>query len=216
MLKFGIFAAALAAAAFAGGNAFAAPISATAINADCADDVAVGGTLSGINGAVTCRNPTLATADGRDDNRDDVSAIEFNTPAVGNFYSLGLNGSVVFEITPAFTGAGMIAEVTNPSSHYEAVDIFGSIDGAGWTLIDTLKNNTGSPSVTAASFFVSAVYSYIGFVDATGREFSSTASNDGYDIASFSLTAVPLPATLPLMMTAFGGLALVRRIRRRA
>lgn len=214
MLKSGIFAAALAAATFVGGNAFAAPISATAINADCATDVAAGGTLASYGFASA---PGQSLGCSTDSSRTSVGAIEFNVPATGNFYSLGLNGTLAFDINPDFVGPGSIAEVTNPSKHKEAVDIYGSFDGIVWTKIIRLLNNTGSPSVTTALFVVPEAYSYIGFVDATTDQYgTNTSSTDGYDIASFSLTAVPLPATLPLMMGALGGLALVRRASRRA
>lgn len=207
MLKSGLFAVVFAAVATLGGNAFASP-TATAIFASCASDVSSTDANLPTFGAATCSTDPSRTA---------VSAIEFNLPAAGNFYSLGLNGVLAFDIEPDFIGPGSIAEVTNPSNHKEAVDIYGSFDGSTWTKITRLLNNLGSPAVTTAFFVVPEAYSYIGFVDATKDEFgTNTSSTDGYDIASFSLTAVPLPATLPLMMTAFGGLALVRRIRRRA
>jgi len=214
MLKSGIFATALAAAVFVCGNAFAAPISATAMNADCAVDVSSGGTLASYGFASA---PGQSLGCSSDSSRISVSAIEFNTSADGNFYSLGLNGTLAFDIDPDFIGPGSIAEVTNPSKHAEAVDIYGSFDGINWALITRLLNNLGSPSVTSALFVVPEAYSYIGFVDATTDEFGTdTSSTDGYDIAAFSLTAVPLPATLPLMMGALGGFALVRRVSRRA
>lgn len=207
MLKSAVFAIAFAAAATLGGSAFASP-TATAIFASCASDVPSTGANLPNFGAATCST---------DASRKAVSAIEFNLPAAGNFYSLGLNGVLAFKIEPDFIGPGSIAEVTNPSNHKEAVDIYGSFNGSDWVKITRLLNNLGSPSVTTALFVVPEAYSYIGFVDATKDEFGTdTSSTDGYDIASFSLTAVPLPATLPLMLTAFGGMAVVRRLRRRA
>ena len=207
MKKSGLFAVAFAVAATFAGQAFAMP-TANAMFASCADDVTSAGANLPNFGAATCST---------DPDRTFVSEIEFNAPAAGNFYSLGLNGVLAFDIDPDFIGPGSIAEVTNPSNHAEAVDIYGSFDGTNWTLITRLLNDTNAPSVVTALFVVPEAYSFIGFVDATTDEFgTNTSSTDGYDIASFSLTAVPLPATLPLMMTAFGGLALVRRLRRRA
>ena len=210
MRKYGVFAVAFAVAAAFAGQAFAMP-TATAKFADCANDVSDGGTLvSKSTGTIVCATQ---------DSRKSVGAIDFNqNPTGGDFYSLGLNGTLYFQIEPDFSGPGVIFEVTNPSNHKEAVDIYVSVDGADWgDPIARLTNDITSSGPSSKSFFVNGIFSYIGFVDVSKDEFGTgTSSTDGYDIASFSLTAVPMPATLPLMLTAFGGMAVVRRLRRRA
>ncbi len=183
-------------------------MTATATGADCAEDVASPTTLPGF-GSSAC---------GQADNRDDVADIEFNTAPVGDdFYSLGLGGTLSFSISPDFTGPGAVFEVTFPSVHLEAVEIYVSGTGllGSWILAETVSNNAGSPNVTSHAFTVAGIFSHIGFRDIS-TTIAGTRSTDGFDIAAFSVTPVPLPAALPLLGGALGLMGLLGWRRKRA
>lgn len=153
------------------------------------------------------------------DNRDDVANIEFNESPVGAFYSLGLGGGVTFAVNPAATGAGVVFEVTNPSRHDEALQVYVSNTGAAgdWVAVGPrIINNSGAPATTSHSFSLpGGSYSHIGFLDVTALEFGTASrSTDGFDIAAITLNTVPLPASALMLLAGVAGLGAVRARRK--
>jgi hypothetical protein len=149
----------------------------------------------------------VATGCAATNDRRDEGAIEFNQDPAGNdFYSLGLGGTLTFQIMPDFTGPGAVFEVTYPSNHLEAVEIYVSDSNGSWgTPIATIGNNSGSPDVDEYSFAIVGTFSHIGFKDVSSS-ISGTASTDGFDIAAFSVTPVPIPGAVWLFGSAMLGL----------
>ncbi|MEL6913717.1 MAG: VPLPA-CTERM sorting domain-containing protein [Pseudomonadota bacterium] len=144
----------------------------------------------------------------------------------GRFFSLGLTtgpqdvSELVLHIAPAFTRQASIVEVTyTPSGHKEAAKIYGAVDdGTGgvdmssMTLLGVVHNGAGGYKPDHNTLTFSGVYDFLIFADASKEVYGDTQSTDGYDIDSVTvLAAVPLPAGMVLLLSAFGGLALLRR-----
>lgn len=141
--------------------------------------------------------------------------------ADGKFYSLGLSadsttsegGIIAFRIDPGFTGPVAVVEVTGAGNHYEAAEIYvGTTDNFNdATKIGTVTN--GGPDASSAVNTVSFTgsYNYLFLADISKIVYPSTGSQDGYDLDSITVTAVPLPAGVLLLGSALAGLGLARR-----
>lgn len=130
--------------------------------------------------------------------------------ANGLFYSMGFGGTLVVGFAqPLFDAANDVAafEITydREKGHDEAVDVY-SVLGGVETYLGRLLNNVASSSVRATTAF-----EHIKLVDVTGEEFPNTSSNDGFDVDSVSIAAVPLPAAGLMLLAGLGGLAALRR-----
>ena len=182
---------------------------ATLTGSDCGIVGGAGTTLP-VAGAITCS---------ADPARTDEGDIEFNAPAAGDdFYSLGLYGGLTYSIVPDFISPGSVVEVTFRSNHTESIDVYVSATGlAGdWTKIGNVDNNNGNPANTTHALPVFAgQFSHIGFRDVTKTEFPGTGSTDGFDIAAFSVTPVPIPGAVWLFGSGVLGLLGVGYSRRR-
>lgn len=130
------------------------------------------------------------------------------------FYSLGKGGflTVGFDLPVFVRGATVIIEEVTfngpvRSGHFEAMDLYSIMDGV-MTLVSTVYNTSKTATVNIAHSF-----EYLRLVDVTAREYSKTASFDGYDIDSITLTPhpVPVPAAGLLLMGGIAGLAMLRR-----
>ncbi len=203
--------AALATALCAGTAAIAGPVS---FAADCAADAARGTALSA--GRVTCS---------RDGARNLVGNIEVFEDAADltgddDFYSLGLGGSLVIQFDPAFTGPVMAVEITNgraSSSHDEAAEIYGSVDGIVFDLLGTIDNQIGAATGsrgTRSTLTFTQTYSFLGFKDVSKAMFAGTRSEDGFDLDAISVATIPLPATALMLLAGVGGLGAMRARRR--
>ena len=157
--------------------------------------------------------------------RTDIDAVNLGA-ADGEFFSLGLiggatlGGLAVFEISPAFTGPAMVVEVTNPSNHWEAADIYVGTDFDD--LVDNfltissagrVNNGKGGTETATNTVTITGVYNFILFEDASIAEYGSTGNGteDGFDLDSFTVTPVPLPAGALLLGAALVGLGATRR-----
>lgn len=206
----------IAALATVGGIALASAASAATINpvsisADCA-----GGSTALSSGTVTC-----GSAD-----RSELSSIEFTddlSPGnVGNgsFFSLGVNGSLVAEFDPGFSGPeARIIEVTFVGSpQREAAEVFGSNDGVNFTSLGVVTNQTtpgSSQNPNQVSF--TGNYRFLGLKDVSATFFGLPLnSGDGYDIDAIAVTVapVPLPAAGLMLLGGLAGLGALRARRK--
>lgn len=158
-----------------------------------------------------------------DPSRTDLSAVNLGA-ADGNFFSLGVSattgygGYAIFELSPAFTGPAMVVEVTNPSNHLEAANVYvaNSLSelNAKYLASDTVgtvDNGMGGNTTANNTVTFTGVYSYIMFEDVSSLMYSTTGSQDGFDLDSFTVTPVPLPLGALLLGTAILGLGASRR-----
>lgn len=197
----------IATAIFLGATAAANAATISVVSADCdPSQPATGEAGSGL----TCSS---------DPSRTDAGAVNLGS-GDGDFYSLGLQGGVLFEVDPAFTGPAMVIEVTNSgTNHKEAAQVYGSNDGINFDLLGTVTNQNGGTTVGGEQTVTFAgIYKYIGFLDVSQAYFASlggTGSTDGFDLDAFSITEVsevPLPAAFPLFLAGVAGVGgLARR-----
>lgn len=125
----------------------------------------------------------------------------------GNFYSLGIGGSLTLDFGRLVTGEGLITEVTyNTTNYYEYANLYTSRDGVTWT---TLALAFNADAVDGESLFSDTAFRYLKLVDASegGRK------RDGFDIDSVGFTPVPLPAAGFALLAGLGSLAAMRRRR---
>lgn len=137
--------------------------------------------------------------------------------ADGSFYSLGFGGELVVGFNQAvFEPAQNVSvyEVTwdRVHGHNEAVDVYSVLGGVS-TYLGRILNTVADSKVLANTAF-----EYIRLVDATLDEFGAggTSSNDGFDVDSVAIAAVPLPAAGMLLLGGLGGLAALRRRKKAA
>ncbi|SFA90231.1 VPLPA-CTERM protein sorting domain-containing protein [Poseidonocella pacifica] len=215
----------LAATATAGLALMAANAQAATIvnaGAECDSTSPASALHAGFTGSYSCG----VTADRRDVSKVNVGAAD------GAFFSLGLSptgslygGSAVFELGTQFTGPMTVVEVTNPSQHWEAADVFvgASIDELYTNMqnhlsIGRVDNGKGGSVAASSSINFSGTYSWIGFMDASYDEYGidGNSSADGFDLDSFTVTdvaPVPLPAGVALLLTGLGAFGIARRRR---
>lgn len=189
-------------------------LSLSVVAADCDPNAS---NMPGASAMIACSNDT---------NRNDSSAINLGA-ADGNFFSLGLStdttqtygGGVLLRIDPAFTGPAMIVEVTTPSNHIEAAEVFvsNSTDRSSFQSVGYVNNGYGGNVAAQNTLQISGNWTYIAFFDVSRQEganiggLNGTASVDGFDLDSITVTAVPLPAGALLLGTAIGALLMRRR-----
>lgn len=133
--------------------------------------------------------------------------------ADGEFYSLGLGGSLVVGFAQSlFDASNNISafEITyeRDIGHDEAVDVY-SVLGGVETYLGRLLNSVAASSVRAQTAF-----EYIKLVDVTRTVFptvNNQSSRDGFDVDAVSIAPVPLPAAGLMLLAGLGGLAAVRR-----
>jgi len=201
MTRTSIFAA--AAGFFAASAISASALPMTVLSSDCEDpaDAALIGIACGVSS-----------------DRMDPNAVNLGD-ADGDFFSLGLGtdgsgigGGILLEIDPAFTGPAILFEVTSPSNHFEAADVYVSNEliGANSVFVGTVFNSLNGPSASNM-VEIAGSWRYIGIVDVTAREFASTGSEDGFDLDAVKVSVVPVPAGVLLLGTALAGLGLSRR-----
>ena len=169
---------------------------------------------------------TFTTQCATDPSRNDAGAVNIGA-ADGNFFSLGINqtpggfgGAAIFEISPAFTGPAMVVEVTNPSNHKEAAEVFVANDlvelqtkyFAG-DFAGIVDNGEGGATTANTTITITGVYKYIMFADLSHVYYgvAGNGTQDGFDLDAFTVTPVPLPAGVLLLGTALAGLGLSRR-----
>ena len=156
--------------------------------------------------------------------RSDASAVNLGAPD-GDFYSLGIDlvdgqgGAAIFEIDPMFTGPAVTVEVTyTPSPHAEAArvfvllaDAFGAPDIGSRQAVGVVHNGEGGLTAPQTTVNFTGYWNFIAFQDISKQYYPNTASTDGFDIDSVSVTTVPLPAGVLLLGGAVAGLGALRR-----
>ncbi|WP_375688047.1 VPLPA-CTERM sorting domain-containing protein [Pseudooceanicola sp. LIPI14-2-Ac024] len=161
--------------------------------------------------------------------RQDIDNVNLGA-ADGKFFSLGLapsyfnfGGTAVFEISPSFTGPSTVVEVTNtPSNHWEAAAVFvaNSLSELFSALLDgdyvgIVNNGKGGTEAAITTVNFSGTYSWIAFADVShdyyGDASAGNRSQDGFDLDSFTVSAVPVPAGGLLLISALAGAGFLRR-----
>lgn len=125
----------------------------------------------------------------------------------GNFYSLGIKGSIVLDFGRLVGGQGVVTEVTyKPINYDEYANLYTSLDGVTWTLLAKSFNvvAVNGEAVTSTSNF-----RYLKLVDASTKG----RGRDGFDIDSVGFAPVPLPAAGLALAGGLAGLAALRRRR---
>ncbi len=203
--------AALAIMLCAGTAATAGPVS---FAADCASDAPRGTTLS--SGTAVCSPEAARNLVGNIEVFEDAAALMGDD----DFFSLGLGGTLVIGFDPAFTGPAVAVEITNgraSSSHDEAAEVYGSVDGVTFDLLGTIDNQVGAATGgrgTRSTLAFTQAYSFLGFRDVSRERFAGTRSQDGFDLDAISVAAIPLPAPALMLLGSLGGLGAMRARRR--
>jgi len=180
-----------------------------------------------------------AVFSGSEINPDRISLDNLFDNDTSTMLSLGNGGTLVAEIIPTTNSisSGSIIELTNGNAHDESAFVFLGVDGAGWINIGELfgnANDGGNSAVTAlgqsaatvsvgpnasASVFtinvISGGFNSIKIQDNTAS-LQGSASQDGFDIASFSVTSVSSPATIGLLGLGLAALGFSARRRKAA
>ena len=208
-LASGLFAASVVAA-----NAVAvapASLSMSVVGAECDSTLAP----IGPGGVLACG----AAPDANGIDRTDSSNVNLGA-ADGQFFSLGLSddparqgygGGILLEISPAFTGPAMVFEVTNPSNHWEAAEVFVSADSNTFHSMGIVTNGKGGSEAAINTVAIAGVWKYIAIVDYSLGYYGASGSEDGFDLDAITVSAVPVPAGVLLLGTALAGLGVARR-----
>jgi hypothetical protein len=163
------------------------------------------------NGAAIIVDGPRGTAD----NRDNLANALGNTP--GTFFELGYGGVVDFYFARDFRGPGTVVEITNGNrdTWLEGVIVqvgmtVGGVFTPGPTALPNPLLNTGNGIFT----FAGGPFNTVRLTDIT-LTLPPTNGNSrptgGFDVATISVSAIPLPAAGFLLIGALGGLALLRR-----
>ena len=163
--------------------------------------------------------------------RTDVDAVNLGGPD-GDFFSLGLaddptatrGGVAIFSTDVAFTGTIGIAEVTNPSNHWEAARVYvgnslAELEANYLAQLDLGIVDNGKAGTEAANESVSTtgIWTYIMIEDVSREVYGSAADGnstvDGFDLDSLELSPVPLPGAVLMLGTALVGMGALRRRR---
>lgn len=150
----------------------------------------------------------------------------------GGFFALGKGGVAVFGFGGAFSGEISIFEMSygcaGPegggsaycAGYHEFADVYAwggdysafdgefglaELNAIGFTKIGEVYNGDGRTE-GGAKVTTNGVYRWLALVD-------TSATSDGFDVDAISVTTVPAPAALALLISALGGLGLLRRRR---
>lgn len=171
-------------------------------------------------------------------NNRNVSANALGAPD-GTFLSLGLTnadgsnpGFAVFDFGTMFSGQGIVVETTFNCSgdaatcagYPEQVEVgFGKdynfnshdfSDLADFTFAKSYITNGDAQGSGKAFTIANGPFRYLALIDRSAL--LGTRSTDGFDVDAVGVTAVPLPAALPLLAVGLGVLSLMGRRRRAA
>lgn len=171
---------------------------------------------------ISATGGNAGTADGTPDSnvRTDLdNAIDGDT---ASFYSLGAGGSLTVDISPLTLGSpASVLEFTfnSPNDDYpESAELSFGSTVAGEIFNDGTATAQGgfsfgsSVGTSGAMFTINldgGSYSTFTITDTTLDNFASDYTDkttDGFDIAEVSVSAVPLPAGLPLLASVLAGL----------
>jgi hypothetical protein len=123
----------------------------------------------------------------------------------GKFLSLGLGGSAIFSFGQKFMAKGAVFEITfgKVSNHQESADVYGILNGM-MKLLGSISNASNG------AFDFVGIFDQLMFVDTSPLGGGST---DGFDIDALNVTPapIPLPAGGLLLLSAIGGVAMLRR-----
>lgn len=174
-----------------------------------------------------------ATAQSFSTNRNDpgnaLGAPDQVGDAEGGFYSLGRGGAAVFGFGSTFDFSANVFEVTfgcegpgagasTCSNFVETADVYAlsgaysPFDGAfgvadltslGFVQVGSIGNGDAN-APQGASVLISGPFNFLALVD------TSRQGADGFDVDAVSVSAVPLPASLLLLLSAIGGMGFLR------
>jgi PEP-CTERM motif len=202
---------------------------------DFTNDNAITGFVDGIKWDVTAQNGTLVNARHKNGNGCAPYACTF-TAQDGDDYDVGfgvsgLNGNeidfgmekaeavvVTFkEAVRVFGFAGLLAYVTNGKQNGEDVQLEFSKDGVNWAVAGVAKGV--APVGNSFDTVGLASLSFAKGITAKMFRFKAIGAADGGDInvtaGALTVAAVPVPASLPLLLAGIGALGFVARRKQR-
>lgn len=173
----------------------------------------IGGPIDGYAKTVTYNDDNVAAQRGTTDNRDVGSNALGATD--GTFFEIGLNDTVDFTFGSLFEGPGAVVEVTfgNRPDFPEYADFFVGFEGTFTPISNNPISNATGDSITL--LFAGGPFDTLRVRNAAGTIADSCGAGaydcGGYDIDSVKVSAVPLPASLLMLLGALSGLAVLGR-----
>jgi hypothetical protein len=171
----------------------------------------IGGPVDYFAKTVTYNNDVVVAGRGTENGRD--SGLNALGASDGDFFEIGLFDTVEFTFGTLFSGPGAVVEVT-----------FGRLQGwpefanfeVGYQGVFTLIDNNPISNQTPGAItllFGSGPFDTIRVTNAAGTIVNNCGGNQcgGFDIDSIKVSAVPLPASVLLLLGALGGLGLCTR-----
>lgn len=150
------------------------------------------------------------TANDRD---NPANALGSNT---SDFFEIGFGSYVDLKFGSVFTSPGTLIEVTNGtvSNWPESVDIYVGNDGdAGSFFMVGSLDNTAAQNPGGEFTFAGGPFDTVRLVDTSTFP---TSGSGGWDIAAVRVSAVPVPAALPLLVAGIGAFGFIARRKRKA
>lgn len=146
------------------------------------------------------------TADGRDNAANALGATD------GSFFEIGFGSYIELTFGKLFDTSVSVFEVTfdDVAGWPESADLFVGIGGV-FTKVAEISNLDAVSGVVIS--LGAGLFDTIKLVDTTDTSLPVYAGKTfgGFDVDSVRVTPVPLPAGALLLVTAIGGLAMVRR-----
>ncbi len=153
---------------------------------------------------------------GTDDDRDNP-ANALGSDA-SDFFEIGFGSTVDLKFGSAFTSPGTLIEVTNGNvaGWPESVDILVGNDGdpGSFFKVGSL-DNTAAQNPGGQFTFAGGPFDTVRLIDTSSSPAPNGSTEGGWDIAAVRVSAVPVPAAMPLLLAGVGALGIAARRKRR-